>query len=81
MSFKFIDKSIHEYENFTSHFSVRTLNCLDAAQIDSMEDLLSKTESDLLRVRNFGHHSLLEIKGRLRECGLKLKKRNRSYSE
>ena len=52
--------------------SVRAQNCLEGQGIKTLGDLVSRTESDLLKVRNFGKTTLMEIKTKLREIGLGL---------
>jgi DNA-directed RNA polymerase subunit alpha len=52
--------------------SVRALNCLEAADIRTVRDLVVRGESELLKVRNFGRTTLLEIKTKLRDIGLSL---------
>ena len=61
-----LDKSIEELE-----LSVRSFNCLEAAGIKTIRDLVQKTESEMLKYRNFGRKSLTEIKNILKEMGLK----------
>ena len=51
---------------------VRATNCLDNAHISTIRELVSKTEDDLLEVRNFGETSLKEIREKLQENGLQL---------
>lgn len=51
--------------------SVRAANCLSAEGIKTIRDLVSRTEPDMLQVRNFGKTSLKEIKIKLAEMGLK----------
>lgn len=41
--------------------SVRAVNCLIRAGINTTEQLLSMTEDDLIRVRNLGRHSFVEV--------------------
>ena len=41
--------------------SVRALNCLKAAEVDTLGDLVSFNKSDLLKFRNFGKKSLTEL--------------------
>jgi hypothetical protein len=53
---------------------VRAHNCLQNEGIQSIGELIQKTESDLLRNRHFGPKSLNEINARLAELGLCLKK-------
>ncbi len=50
--------------------SVRSSNCLRAANIVSLEDLVRRTESEMLKYRNFGRKSLTELNGILSELGL-----------
>ncbi len=53
--------------------SVRSLNCLKRDKIETVEDLLRKTEKELLKIRNFGDKSLKEVDEKLKAFGLKLK--------
>lgn len=50
--------------------SVRSSNCLRAANIVALEDLVKRTESEMLKYRNFGRKSLTELNGILSELGL-----------
>jgi DNA-directed RNA polymerase subunit alpha len=50
--------------------TVRASNCLKAAKIKTIGDLISKTEEELLGFKNFGKKSLEEIKERLTELGM-----------
>lgn len=52
--------------------SVRANNCLQSARIRTLGELVSCTESDLLRVRSFGKTSLREVKRKLADLGLSL---------
>jgi len=52
--------------------SVRASNCLESARINSVAELVSKTESELLKVRSFGKTSLREVKKKLQDIGLTL---------
>jgi DNA-directed RNA polymerase subunit alpha len=54
-------------------WSPRTYNCLRRTGINTLEDLLSKTEQDMMRVRNLGKKSLEEIHKKLAEMGLSLR--------
>jgi DNA-directed RNA polymerase subunit alpha len=54
------------------NLSVRASNCLDAAKIVSIRQLVMQTESDLLRYRSFGKTSLHEVQRKLTEFGLTL---------
>jgi DNA-directed RNA polymerase subunit alpha len=52
--------------------SVRANNCLEAAKINAVRDLVKMTEGDLLKVRSFGKTSLREVKRKLADMGLSL---------
>jgi DNA-directed RNA polymerase subunit alpha len=52
--------------------SVRASNCLESARIQTVADLVTHTEADLLRVRSFGRTSLREVKKKLTDIGLDL---------
>tara|TARA_B100000965_G_scaffold31212_1_gene23151 strand:+ start:4648 stop:5616 length:969 start_codon:yes stop_codon:yes gene_type:complete len=59
-------KSIDEME-----LSVRSHNCLQAAGIYKISDLVSKEESEMLKFKNFGRKSLTELNEKLNELNLK----------
>jgi DNA-directed RNA polymerase subunit alpha len=52
--------------------SVRATNCLKNAKINTLGELVRKTEDELLGYKNFGKKSLDEIKDKLKELGLSL---------
>jgi DNA-directed RNA polymerase subunit alpha len=52
--------------------SVRASNCLESARIQTVADLVVKTDSDLLKVRSFGKTSLREVKKKLQDINLDL---------
>lgn len=52
--------------------SVRASNCLESAKLNAVLDLVTKTESDLLKVRSFGKTSLREVKRKLSDLGMTL---------
>ena len=52
--------------------SVRATNCLEAENINSVRDLISRTEDQLLEVRNFGETTLTEVQEVLTQMGLHL---------
>jgi DNA-directed RNA polymerase subunit alpha len=54
------------------NLSVRANNCLESENIMTVRDLVSRTEDQLLEVRNFGETTLTEVKHRLRDLGLHL---------
>jgi DNA-directed RNA polymerase subunit alpha len=55
------------------NLSVRTMNCLRRGNIETVGQIISKGESELLALRNFGQKSKEEIEERLEELGLSLK--------
>ena len=52
--------------------SVRSFNCLKRANINTVADLISKTEDEMMKVRNLGRKSLEEVIGKLEAMGLSL---------
>lgn len=62
---KLLDTRVDELE-----LSVRSSNCLRAANIASLEELVTKSESEMLKFRNFGRKSLNELNAILEELGL-----------
>jgi DNA-directed RNA polymerase subunit alpha len=52
--------------------SVRAANCLENANIKYIGELVTKSESEMLKTKNFGRKSLNEIKDILMEMGLSL---------
>ena len=62
-----LNLSVNEIE-----LSVRSANCLNNANITTVGELCQKQESDMLKFRNFGKKSLLEIKDKLQQMGLSL---------
>lgn len=64
---KYLSKPVAELE-----LSVRSANCLEAAKITTIRDLVVKTEQEMLKFRNFGRKSLNEIKDILASMGLSL---------
>ena len=65
---KILEMTIEELD-----MSVRSFNCLKRAGIDTVEDLVNKTEDDMIKVRNLGKKSLEEVIKKLHDLGLKLK--------
>jgi DNA-directed RNA polymerase subunit alpha len=64
---KLLNMSVNEIE-----LSVRAANCLNNANITSVGQLAQKSESEMLKYRNFGKKSLNEIKDKLHQLGLSL---------
>ncbi len=60
-------RSVSELE-----LSVRSINCLQNAKIETIGDLVQKTEQEMLKTKNFGRKSLNEIKSILNSMGLML---------
>jgi len=52
--------------------SVRASNCLESARIQTVADLVTKSDADLLKVRSFGRTSLREVKKKLQDINLDL---------
>jgi DNA-directed RNA polymerase subunit alpha len=70
-----IDPDLEQKLNMTVQeldLSVRANNCLESAKIQTVRDLVKKTDQDLLKVRSFGKTSLREVKRRLADMGLSL---------
>ena len=53
--------------------SVRSYNCLKRAGINTVQELASKTEQEMIKVRNLGRKSLEEVKIKLQELELGFK--------
>ena len=66
---KVLEMTIEELD-----LSVRSFNCLKRAGINTVEDLISKSEEDMMKVRNLGRKSLEEVINKLTGLGLFLKK-------
>ncbi len=64
---EYLDRSVEELE-----LSVRSYNCLKNANIQNLRELVQKTESEMLKTKNFGRKSLNEIKDILHKMGLSL---------
>ena len=62
-----LDMTIEELD-----LSVRSFNCLKRANINTVADLISKTEDEMMKVRNLGRKSLEEVIGKLEAMGLPL---------
>ena len=68
---KVLEMTIEELD-----LSVRSYNCLKRAGINSVEDLINKTEEDMMKVRNLGRKSLEEVVQKLNALGLSLSQGN-----
>ena len=54
--------------------SVRSFNCLKRAGINTVEDLVNKSEDEMMKVRNLGRKSLEEVIAKLQSLGFNLTK-------
>ncbi|OLN23081.1 DNA-directed RNA polymerase subunit alpha [Domibacillus antri] len=66
---KVLEMTIEELD-----LSVRSYNCLKRAGINTVQELANKSEDDMMKVRNLGRKSLEEVKAKLDELGLGLRK-------
>ncbi|SDJ70226.1 DNA-directed RNA polymerase subunit alpha [Salimicrobium halophilum] len=66
---KVLEMTIEELD-----LSVRSYNCLKRAGINTVQELANKSEDDMMKVRNLGRKSLEEVKYKLNELGLGLRK-------
>ena len=66
---KVLEMSIEDLE-----LSVRSFNCLKRANISTVEDLINKSESDMMKVRNLGKKSLDEVTNKLHSLGFDFSK-------
>ncbi len=64
---KVLEMTIEELD-----LSVRSFNCLKRAGINTVEDLINKTEDDMMKVRNLGRKSLEEVVEKLNSLGFRL---------
>ena len=65
---KTLETPIEEIE-----FSVRAYNCLKRANINTVQDLISKKETEVTKIRNLGKKSLKEVIDKVKEMGLKFR--------
>lgn len=65
---KALDMQVEELD-----LSVRSYNCLKRANINTVQELVNKTDSEMMKVRNLGKKSLEEVKNKLAELNLFLK--------
>jgi DNA-directed RNA polymerase subunit alpha len=64
---KLLEMTIEELD-----LSVRSYNCLKRAGINTVEDLIQRTDEDMMKVRNLGRKSLEEVINKLHGLGLSL---------
>ena len=65
---KLLEKSIEELD-----FSVRSYNCLKKSNINTFDEIVNKTEEEIMGIKNLGKKSFEEIKEKVKEYGLTLK--------
>ncbi|MBE6900678.1 MAG: DNA-directed RNA polymerase subunit alpha, partial [Ruminococcaceae bacterium] len=66
---KVLEMTIEELD-----LSVRSFNCLKRAGINTVEDLIGKSEDEMMKVRNLGKKSLEEVVAKLESLGFNLNK-------
>ena len=66
---KMLEMTIEELD-----LSVRSYNCLKRAGINTVQELTNKSEPEMIKVRNLGRKSLEEVKAKLHDLGLGLRK-------
>jgi DNA-directed RNA polymerase subunit alpha len=66
---KILEMTIEELD-----LSVRSFNCLKRAGINTVEDLIGKSEDDMMKVRNLGKKSLDEVVAKLASLGYDLRR-------
>lgn len=54
--------------------SVRAYNCLKRANVNTLQDLVNRTETDMMKIRNLGKKSLKEVIEKVKDMGLTFKK-------
>ena len=64
---KVLEMTIEELD-----LSVRSFNCLKRAGINTVEDLINKSEEEMMKVRNLGRKSLEEVMAKLNALGFSL---------
>ena len=68
---KVLEMTIEELD-----LSVRSYNCLKRAGINTVQELIQRTEEDMMKVRNLGKKSLEEVNNKLAALNLSLKKKD-----
>jgi len=71
---KVLEMTIEELD-----LSVRSFNCLKRAGINTVEDLINKSEEDMMKVRNLGRKSLDEVVEKLNSLGFQLQLTRNNY--
>jgi DNA-directed RNA polymerase subunit alpha len=64
------ENSILDNSIETLELSIRSMNCLKNANIRTLRDLVSRSEKDMVEIRNFGEKSLKEVRSKLEAMGL-----------
>ena len=65
---KTLETPIEEIE-----FSVRAYNCLKRAGVHTLQDLVNKSDAEVMKIRNLGKKSLKEVLDKVRDMGLLLR--------
>ena len=66
---KILETSIDDLD-----FSVRAYNCLKRANILTLNDLVEKSENEMMKIRNLGKKSLKEVLDKVKDMGLSFRK-------
>ena len=66
---KILETSIDDLD-----FSVRAYNCLKRANILTLNDLVEKSENEMMKIRNLGKKSLKEVIDKVKDMGLSFRK-------
>ncbi|MGD8440113.1 MAG: DNA-directed RNA polymerase subunit alpha [Holophagae bacterium] len=64
------EESVLDASIDTLELSIRSMNCLKNANIRTLRDLVSRTEKEMVEIRNFGEKSLKEVRDKLEVLGL-----------
>ena len=92
LSFDYCERCVQEIETFINapvgtlsiedlDLSVRSYNCLCRGGIKSVSELISKTRSELLQLRNFGEMQADEVEEKLKAKGLRLRREDWTEAE
>ena len=73
---KMLEMTIEELD-----LSVRSYNCLKRAGINTVQELTNKSEPEMIKVRNLGRKSLEEVKLKLHDLGLGLRRTIKTFTK
>ena len=68
---KILETSIDDLD-----FSVRAYNCLKRAGIHTLQDLVNKSDAEVMKIRNLGKKSLKEVMDKVKDMGLSFRDEN-----